>query len=79
MPHTIRENEVGLPTSDAIEARHLRRSVGQFVTGVTVVTYEVAGNPRGVTVNSFTSVSVEPPLILVLMIRSLAKRARPRA
>jgi flavin reductase len=72
MPHTIRENEVGLPTSDAIEARHLRRSVGQFVTGVTVVTYEVAGNPRGVTVNSFTSVSVHPPLILV----SIARKAR---
>ena len=76
MPHTIRENEVGLPTSDTIESRHLRRSVGQFVTGVTVVTYEVAGNPRGVTVNSFTSVSVDPPLILVSIAR---KRARPRA
>ena len=45
MPHTIRENEDGFPTSEVIESRHLRRSVGQFVTGVTVVTYEVAGNP----------------------------------
>ncbi len=72
MPHTIRENEDGFPTSEVIESRHLRRSVGQFVTGVTVVTYEVAGNPRGVTVNSFTSVSVDPPLILV----SIARNAR---
>ena len=55
-----------------IEARHFRRSVGQFVTGVTVVTYESEGRPRGVTVNSFISVSIDPPLILV----SIARGAR---
>ena len=54
------------------EARHLRRSVGQFVTGVAVVTYESEGRPRGVTVNSFTSVSIDPPLILV----SIGREAR---
>src|ERR1700752_9366 len=58
-----------------IESRHLRRSVGQFVPGVTVVTYDVEGSPRGVTVNSFTSVSVDPPLILV----SIARTARAAA
>ena len=58
-----------------IESRHLRRSVGQFVTGVTVVTYDLDGSPRGVTVNSFTSVSVDPPLILV----SIARTARAAA
>jgi flavin reductase (DIM6/NTAB) family NADH-FMN oxidoreductase RutF len=57
------------------EARHLRRSVGQFVTGVTVVTYESEGRPRGVTVNSFTSISIDPPLILV----SIARDARAAA
>ena len=57
------------------EARHLRRSVGQFVTGVTVVTYDSEGAPRGVTVNSFTSVSMDPPLILV----SIAREARAAA
>ena len=41
-----------------------RRALGSFATGVTVVTaYEAAG-PLGLTVNSFTSVSLEPPLIL---------------
>ena len=43
-----------------------RRALGQFATGVTVVTVEVA--PRrvhGMTANSFTSVSLEPPLISV--------------
>ena len=62
-------------TGGVIESRHLRRSVGRFVTGVTVVTYESDGRPRGVTVNSFTSVSVDPPLILV----SIARTARAAA
>ena len=60
------------PALPVIDARHLRRSLGQFVTGVTVVTYSLGGAPRGVTVNSFTSVSVDPPLILV----SIARKAR---
>src|SRR6476659_368841 len=64
----------GIP-SDLVDSRHLRRSVGQFVTGVTVVTYDLDGSPRGVTVNSFTSVSVDPPLILV----SIARQARAAA
>ena len=49
--------------------------MGQFVTGVTVVTYEISGTQRGVTVNSSTSVSIEPPLILV----SIAKMSRAAA
>jgi flavin reductase (DIM6/NTAB) family NADH-FMN oxidoreductase RutF len=61
----------GIP-SEVVDSRHLRRSVGQFVTGVTVVTYDLDGCPRGVTINSFTSVSVDPPLILV----SIARKAR---
>jgi flavin reductase len=39
------------------------------------VTYDLDGSPRGVTVNSFTSVSVNPPLILV----SIARTARAAA
>ena len=62
-------------SSDLVDSRHLRRSVGQFVTGVTVVTYDLDGSPRGVTVNSFISVSVDPPLILV----SIARKARAAA
>jgi flavin reductase len=62
-------------TGGVIESRHLRRSVGRFVTGVTVVTYESDGRPRGVTVNSFTSVSVDPPLILVSIARTAGAAA----
>ncbi len=43
----------------------LRKCFGQFATGVTVITYAVDGVPRGATVNSFTSVSMDPPLVLV--------------
>jgi flavin reductase len=43
-----------------------RRALGQFATGVTVVTVESApGRVHGMTANSFTSVSLDPPLISV--------------
>jgi flavin reductase (DIM6/NTAB) family NADH-FMN oxidoreductase RutF len=42
-----------------------RRALAQFATGVTVVTTRSAeGKPVGLTVNSFNSVSLEPPLVL---------------
>jgi flavin reductase (DIM6/NTAB) family NADH-FMN oxidoreductase RutF len=56
--------------SPAFHARDFRRSVGQFVTGVTVVSYRAEGEPRGATVNSFTSVSLDPPLVLVSLART---------
>lgn len=43
----------------------LRRALGQYATGVTVVTARAPdGRNVGMTANSFTSVSLEPPLIL---------------
>ncbi|NCF25209.1 MAG: flavin reductase [Gammaproteobacteria bacterium] len=43
----------------------LRRSLGRFATGVTVVTCCAAdGRPCGITANSFSSVSLDPPLVL---------------
>lgn len=46
-------------------ARSLRRVFGAFATGVTVVTtVDRSGRPIGLTANSFTSVSLNPPLIL---------------
>lgn len=43
----------------------LRSVFGRFVTGVTVVTTIDAGHKaHGLTVNSFTSVSFDPPLVL---------------
>jgi len=48
------------------DPRTLRDALGCFATGVTVVTcLKPDGDPAGLTVNSFTSVSLEPPLLLV--------------
>jgi flavin reductase (DIM6/NTAB) family NADH-FMN oxidoreductase RutF len=54
----------------APDPRVLRNTLGNFATGVTVITYEADGAFRGVTVNSFTSVSLEPPLVLVSLMRT---------
>ncbi len=49
-------------------SRALRDTLGAFATGVTVVsTLDDAGEPWGFTANSFTSVSLDPPLILVCL------------
>jgi|GEM_PF-32334 len=56
----------------AFDAMEFRRALGSFLTGVTIVTtIDEAGEPRGFTANSFTSVSLEPPLVLVC----IAKKA----
>jgi flavin reductase (DIM6/NTAB) family NADH-FMN oxidoreductase RutF len=48
----------------SIDSRTLRQTVGRFVTGVTVVALEVEGEVRAMTANSFTSLSLDPPLVL---------------
>lgn len=53
-----------------MEPLHLRACLSRFVTGVVVVSYRAEGEVRGLTVNSFTSVSLEPPLVLVSVARS---------
>ncbi len=41
-----------------------RQTVGRFLTGVTVVACDVAGEVQAMTANSFTSLSLDPPLIV---------------
>ena len=41
-----------------------RQTVGQFATGVTVVTTQIDGMIRALTVNSFTGLSLDPPMVL---------------
>lgn len=51
---------------DAEKRRQLRDAFGAFMTGVTVVTtHDSEGQPIGFTANSFSSVSLDPPLLLV--------------
>ena len=54
-----------------LDARDLRRAFGNFATGVTIVTaLDANDNPCGFTANSFTSVSIDPPLLLVSIAKS---------
>jgi flavin reductase (DIM6/NTAB) family NADH-FMN oxidoreductase RutF len=56
--------------TSAARAHHFRGSLGRFATGVAIVTFDGATKRHGITVNSFTSVSMEPPLVLVSIARS---------
>ena len=48
---------------DPIDGREFRRVLGHYPTGVTVVTAACPGGPEGMTIGSFTSVSLDPPLV----------------
>lgn len=54
------EAEAPIPT---IDAALFRAALGHFATGVTVITTVHDGEPWGLAVNSFTSVSLDPPLV----------------
>lgn len=57
----------------SIDPQALRRAFGSFMTGVTVVTtMDKNGTPIGFTANSFSSVSLDPPLLLVCPSKSLS-------
>lgn len=49
----------------SFDSMAFRKTVGQFATGVTVVSVATEHGVHGMTANSFTSVSLEPPLVLV--------------
>ncbi len=56
----------GLPAT--VTSEEFRRACGRFPTGVTVASVtDPSGTPHGLTVSSFTSVSLEPPLILICL------------
>lgn len=51
----------------AFSTRDFRDAVGRFASGVTVVTTAGPGGPHGVTVNAFSSLSLDPPMVLVCL------------
>jgi len=54
-----------------IDPMALRKTLGQFATGVVVVTSRCPdGLPVGLTINSFSSVSLDPPLVLFSLAKS---------
>jgi hypothetical protein len=48
-----------------VDAMHYRNTVGNFPSGVTVVTTHHAGTDLGLTVSAFASLSLDPPMVLV--------------
>jgi flavin reductase (DIM6/NTAB) family NADH-FMN oxidoreductase RutF/DNA-binding MarR family transcriptional regulator len=55
---------------ETIDPKALRRSLGHFATGVAVVTTRHDGMDWGITINSFTSLSINPPLVLWCLART---------
>jgi flavin reductase (DIM6/NTAB) family NADH-FMN oxidoreductase RutF len=59
----------------SVDPKSYRNALGRFVTGVTVVTTQTPDGVHGMTANAFSSVSLEPPLVLV----AVSKAARTHA
>lgn len=61
---------------EGADARTFRDALGCFATGVTVITAMTpSGQPVGLTANSFTSLSLDPPLLLVCIAKSVSSAA----
>jgi flavin reductase (DIM6/NTAB) family NADH-FMN oxidoreductase RutF len=62
-------DEISHPTHTALhasfDARQYRNALGRFASGITIVTTRDSDRTHGMTANSFISVSLNPPLILV--------------
>lgn len=82
-------DSTALRADDGIESPHgdrrqtwgtaaLRHSLAAYATGVTLVAAQVDGRPAGMLANSFTSVSLDPPLVSVAMGRHSPTLARLR-
>lgn len=63
---TVTDNLSGQPVREALKAFNR-----QFITGVTVITtVDEDGTPRGLAANSYNSISLDPPLVLVCVMKS---------
>lgn len=65
--------------ASTFDIAHFRQVMGRFCTGVTIVTAVDAGEPVGFTVQSFTSVSLDPPLISFCPARTVNSWPRIRS
>jgi flavin reductase len=62
---------VPLPAEpESVDVRRFRDAAGRFATGVTLVSAHVDGQDHAMTVNTFTSVSLHPVLVLICIERS---------
>jgi flavin reductase (DIM6/NTAB) family NADH-FMN oxidoreductase RutF len=69
-----------VPTPVAtFDQAHYRAVLGHFATGVTIVTAMDGDQPAGLSVNSFTSVSLDPPLVVFCVAKQSSTWPRIRA
>jgi 3-hydroxy-9,10-secoandrosta-1,3,5(10)-triene-9,17-dione monooxygenase reductase component len=54
----------------AIDPGQFRGAMASFPAGVTIITTEVEGKPCGTTVSAFSSLSLDPPLVLVCLAKT---------
>ena len=52
------------PRGETIDSARFRQVLGHFPTGVTIITAKAGGEPAGLAVGSFASVSLDPPLVM---------------
>jgi flavin reductase (DIM6/NTAB) family NADH-FMN oxidoreductase RutF len=59
----------------SLSAVEFRKAMGCFATGVTIITLDLDGEVQGMTANAFSSVSLDPPLLLVCVDHSARTHA----
>ena len=62
-----------MPLADDPALRALRNALGEYPTGVAIATTRTPAGPVGVTINSFGSLSLDPPLVLWCLRRGSAR------
>src|SRR4051812_38367744 len=61
-------SEGSMQKSVPVTSDEFRRAMGRFASGVTIATViDADGAPHGLTASSFTSVSLDPPLVLICL------------
>jgi len=63
----------------SLSPTEFRKAMGCFATGVTVITVDLEGEVHGMTANAFSSVSLDPPLLLVCVDHSAQTHAHLHA
>lgn len=65
LPPAAGSTPFALMSDPAFSARDFRNAMGQFATGVVVISTELDGDAHAMTANAFMSGSLEPPMVLV--------------
>ena len=70
---TVERPQIAVDEPKADQTIALRKAFGTFATGVTVVTAQTPNGPIGMTANSFSSLSLDPPLVLWSVAKSSSR------